>query len=147
MSGSHGQPEPLRDARYSLEDTIYELPPVIRGEAHREHVLSGLFRPYKRGDACAIQAEPQGGMVFAELHVDQLQIDATIDGHDTRTYDKRVDERLAVLEEAASSAASQLTAFADATTQVLSTTFETVDELAVRVVSLEQRVKRLESGK
>jgi hypothetical protein len=30
VSGSHGQPEPPRDGRFSLEDTIYELPPVDR---------------------------------------------------------------------------------------------------------------------
>ena len=70
MSGSHYAPPPAPDARYNRdamtaaaaafnraaaappdESTRYSLPPVLRGAAHPEHVLSGALPPQPEPDA------------------------------------------------------------------------------------------------
>ena len=85
MSGSHGRPEPPRDGRYGLEDTIYEMEPVTPAPAAPMPVLR---------------------MVGGKLYVDKVKIEAAADGHapeaktepDCTVWPAKVDARLAALE-------------------------------------------------
>ena len=112
MSGSHYQPEPPSDGRYSLEDTIYEMPPVIKGYAHREHVLSGAFYPgkppaidgddYTFAHEAAIPAEPaaSGLMTLEFRHTPDRTCDV---------WPETVERRLAALEAAVGALAAMVT--------------------------------------
>lgn len=96
MSGSHYEPDPSQ--RYSLEDTMHDLPAVtLHGDGR---VLSAANL------AAAAYRVPRIYLAGGELHVEHLQVDACIDGHDKppavepncTVWTDTVDRRLAALE-------------------------------------------------
>lgn len=70
VSGSHYQPAPPSDGRYSLEDTIYEMPPVLRGTAHPEHVLSGAAPEATDYDLRTVGEREADALAQMELRLD-----------------------------------------------------------------------------